>query len=296
MMDEGENGMAGGGIIAFADEGQVVDPNVPPAVFSKYGGIESMSPEGRATFAEYAKELKDLRGKGGSEREQAKNFAIFQAGLGMMGGTSPNAFANIAAGAAPAVTQYQSALKDIRKEDRDTLKQMLDLGMSKEKFLIEANKMGIDVYKADKAYDATMGAAGIRAAGEKAPRAPNATDIAQDYITGKTQAYIAAGMNPNLAKTKAQEDYYAQSRPMQPNAGAAPSITARLKEDPILGQLTIDRFRARNDPKKLVDIDKDIKERTAELTQEVTSQTSGGRGTGGGGGNTTDPFNLFPTN
>ena len=171
-------GMAGGGIVAFADAGQVTDPNappvpaVPPAAMSKYGGIESISPEGRAKFAEYEGLLKDLRGKGGSEREQAKAMAIFQAGLGMMGGTSPNAFANIAAGAMPAVTQYQSALKDIRKEDRDTLKQMLDLGVTKEQFLQKAQQMGIDVYKADRAYDATMGAARMRTAGERQPQRP----------------------------------------------------------------------------------------------------------------------------
>jgi len=212
MMDEGENGMASGGIVAFADEGQVVDPNappvpaVPPAVFSKYGGIESMSPEGRATFAEYAKELKDLRGKGGSEREQAKNFAIFQAGLGMMGGTSPNAFANIAAGAAPAVTQYQSALKDIRKEDRDTLKQMLDLGMSKEKFLIEANRMGVDLQKAQIAYDATMGAARLRANAEKTPRAVTSAELDQQEVA--RAAKIIKNNNPNMSQEQAESQAY----------------------------------------------------------------------------------------
>jgi hypothetical protein len=189
MMEDEEMGMAGGGIVAFADEGQVVDPNappvpaVPPAAMSKYGGIESISPEGRAKFAEYEGLLKDLRGKGGSEREQAKAMAIFQAGLGMMGGTSPNAFANIAAGAMPAVTQYQSALKDIRKEDRDTLKQMLDLGVTKEQFLQKAQQMGIDVYKADRAYDATMGAARMRTAAEKQPqRITDQREFVADYV------------------------------------------------------------------------------------------------------------------
>jgi len=210
MMEDEEMGMAGGGIVAFADEGQVVDPNAPPT--SMYGKIPAMSPEGRAAFDEYTKELKDLRGKGGSEREQAKAMAIFQAGLGIAGGTSPNPFANIAAGAMPAVTQYQSALKDIRKEDRDTLKQMLDLGVSKEQFLQKAQQMGIDVDKADRAYDATMGAARMRTTAEKQPRAPNATDIAIDYINGQTQDYISQGVDPAKAKILAQQDYYAQSQ------------------------------------------------------------------------------------
>lgn len=199
-------GMAGGGIVAFADAGQVTDPNAPPPT-SMYGNIPAMSPEGKAAFDEYAAELKTLRGKGGSEREQAKNMAIFQAGLGMMGGTSPNAFANIAAGAMPAVTQYQSALKDIRKEDRDTLKQMLDLGVSKEQFLQKAQQMGIDVYKADRAYDATMGAARLaassRGAGEKGPTAAGI-----DLQAIKTGAALLKTKNPNMSDDEAFNQSY----------------------------------------------------------------------------------------
>lgn len=290
VMDDQEMGMAGGGIVAFADEGQVVDPNAPPT--SMYGNIPAMSPEGKAAFDEYAKELKELRGKGGSEREQAKAMAIFQAGLGMMGGTSPNAFANIAAGAMPAVTQYQSALKDIRKEDRDTLKGLLDLGVSKEQFLQKAQQMGVDVYKADRAYDAQIRAAGMRAAGEKAPRAPNPTDIAIDYINGQTQDYISQGVDPAKAKILAQQDYYAQSRPMQPSAGMAPAITAAEKNDPILDNLSMQLLRARTDPAKQAEIQTKIDERKAFIAQRVTSQANPGRGvgsTGGTGGTSTPP-------
>jgi hypothetical protein len=207
----GEMGMAGGGIIAFADEGQVVDPNappVPPAAFSKYGNIPAMSPEGRATFDEYSKELKELRGKGGSEREQAKNMAIFQAGLGIMGGTSPNAFANIAQGAQPAIAQYQQAAAGLRKEDRDTLKQMLDLGVSKEQFLQKAQQMGIDVYKADKAYDAQIRAAGIAAAsrGTKEPRAITTAELDQQEVA--RAAKLLMQQNPNMSQEQAESQAY----------------------------------------------------------------------------------------
>jgi hypothetical protein len=231
-----EMGMAGGGIVAFAEAGQVVDPNappataVPPAVMSKYGGIEALSPEGRAQFAEYENMIKDLRGKGGSEREQAKAMAIFQAGLGMMGGTSPNAFANIAAGAMPAVAQYQSALKDIRKEDRDALKQLLDLGVSKEKFLQEANKMGIDVYKADKAYDAQIRAAGIRASAEKQPRAVTTAELDEREVT--RAANLLMQQNPNMSREQAESQAYREvlkiRNPDPSNlTGIAPILNAR---------------------------------------------------------------------
>lgn len=295
VMDGAEMGMANGEIVAFADAGQVDDPNapaVPPAAVSKYGDIPAMSPEGRAKFAEYEGLLKDLRGKGGSEREQAKAMAIFQAGLGMMGGTSPNAFANIAAGAMPAITQYQSALKDLRKEDRDTLKQMLDLGVSKEQFLQKAQQMGIDVYKADKAYDATMGAARINAAsraGEKAP--PRPTDqraFVLDYIAKARAAGDTTTPDSALA-VQGAERYLEMSRPVQPNVAIPSAVTARMKDDPELQRLDNAAMRARNDPAKLKEINDQIAARMREIELSVTNQASQGRGTGGTGGATPPP-------
>ena len=283
VMDDQEMGMAGGGIVAFADAGQVTDPNAPPPT-SMYGNIPAMSPEGKAAFDEYAKELKELRGKGGSEREQAKNMAIFQAGLGIMGGTSPNPFANIAQGAQPAVAQYQQALQGLRKEERDTLKGLLDLGVSKEQFLQKAQQMGIDVYKADKAYDATIKAAGMRAAGEKAPQRPTdqrafvADFIAQARAKGDTTTSDAA-----LA-VQGAERYLEQSRPVQPNVAIPSAVTARMKDDPELARLDIAAMRARNDPGKLEEINKQIAARMKEIELSVASQASQGRGTGGTGG------------
>jgi hypothetical protein len=56
------------------------------------------------------------------EREQAKYMALLQAGLGIMGGSSPYAFENIGKGAMPAVTQYASTLKDLRGEEKEIAK------------------------------------------------------------------------------------------------------------------------------------------------------------------------------
>ena len=314
-----QQGMANGGIIAFADEGQVVDPNappslpnftVPPAAVSKYGGIEAISPEGRAKFAEYEGLLKDLRGKGGSEREQAKAMAIFQAGLGIAGGTSPNAFANIAAGAMPAVTQYQSALKDIRKEDRDTLKQMLDLGVSKEQFLQKAQQMGIDVYKADRAYDATIGAARMRAAGEKAPQRPTdqrafvADFIEQARAKGdKTtpdatlavqgaERYLqlmgAAGQRADTGQQRADEA--SQTANLRLINDARTNVDARLIKDfNSLENSTIRQLR-KNDRKNGTNTAAEYKQglydaevREVRRAAEAARNSSGGAGGAGGG-------------
>lgn len=210
-------GMAGGGIIAFADEGEVKDPNAKPEAPKPIapGGITpAISPESQAAFSEYAQMIKDQRAGGASEREQAKNMAIMQAGLGMMGGTSPNAFANIAQGIQPAVAQYQQQLQAIKKDDRDSLKQLMELGVSKEKFLQEAQKMGIDVYKADRVFEAhklsTEGhikAAQIAAAA-KGEKGPTAAGIDQAAINAG--AAIIKKKNPSLTMEEAQHQAYTE--------------------------------------------------------------------------------------
>lgn len=61
------------------------------------------------------------------DREQAKYMAILQAGLGMMGGTSPRALENIAKGIAPAVGDYTKATRDIKADEREISKIDRDL-------------------------------------------------------------------------------------------------------------------------------------------------------------------------
>jgi uncharacterized membrane protein YgcG len=161
---------------------------------------------------------------------------------------------------------------------------MLDLGVTKEQFLQKAQQMGIDVYKADRAYDATMGAARMRTSAEKQPRAPTATDIAIDYIKGKTEDYISQGVDPAKAKILAQQDYYAQSRPMQPSAGIGPAVISAQKEDEVLQDLGVQLMRARNNPERQKEIQEKIDARKAVIAGQVSGYGSPGRGTGGTGG------------
>ena len=247
--------MAGGGIIAFADEGAVRDPDLsaasferliaereaanaagttgsasgvevveptsgvdsliaqpptrlpamgiaPPAVVAKapvvnpatsvYGGIPMMSPEAREEFSQYSKMYKDLRSDTPKAREEAKWMAIMQAGLGIAGGTSPNAFANISQGAIPAMAQYQAAIKDIRKEDREALKGLIDLGLKKEEFIQRAEDMGIKKYTADKVFEAhelsakaTVAAAQARASADKTYRPAAGEVFANSYVAAE---------------------------------------------------------------------------------------------------------------
>ena len=135
---------------------------------SVYGNMPLMSPEAKEAFSQYAGLYKDMRGDNKKAREEAKWMAIMQAGLGIAGGTSPNALANISQGAQPAIAQFQSAIKDIRKDDREAVKGLIDLGLTKEKFMQKVQEMGIDADKAQKVYDATIEAAKINNAGRLA--------------------------------------------------------------------------------------------------------------------------------
>ena len=132
------------------------DTSAAPATVerSMYGNMPLMSPEAKEAFSQYAQLYKDMRGDNKKAREEAKWMALMQAGFGIAGGTSPNAFANINQGVQPAMAQYQSAIKDIRKDDREAVKGLIELGLTKEKFLQKTQELGINVYKANKVFEA----------------------------------------------------------------------------------------------------------------------------------------------
>lgn len=74
-------------------------------------------------FEEYEKQLREQAEAAGAEKEDAKNMALFKAGLAMMSGTSPNAFENIGKGALTGVADYQEAFKNLKKAERERAKE-----------------------------------------------------------------------------------------------------------------------------------------------------------------------------
>lgn len=72
--------------------------------------------------ADLKKQIEDLAAGSKGDREQAKYMAMIQAGLGIMGGSSPYALQNIGTGAQKGVAQYASDIKDIKKEERDLVR------------------------------------------------------------------------------------------------------------------------------------------------------------------------------
>jgi hypothetical protein len=105
----------------------------------------------------YRKEEEGSKG----EMEQAKAFALINAGLAMMAGGSPNALQNIGKGAAVGMGQYQEAIKDFKKaarerqrgiaeienarraEERDDVKSMLQFEERADDRMANARKFGI---------------------------------------------------------------------------------------------------------------------------------------------------------
>ena len=94
-------------------------------------------------FADYEDMLKAQGEESKKDRETSKYMRLLEAGLGIMGGTSPYAFANIGQGATQAVKGAAQDIATFRKEQRENIKDLAALGMKREEFAQEARKLDI---------------------------------------------------------------------------------------------------------------------------------------------------------
>jgi hypothetical protein len=78
-------------------------------------------------YKKYEERLKKEEEAASNDKDKALGMAIFQAGLGMMAGTSQYAFENIGKGALAGLDNYQSALKDLKKAQRERDKAFADI-------------------------------------------------------------------------------------------------------------------------------------------------------------------------
>ena len=104
------------------------------------------------------------------DKEEARAFRIIEAGLGIMSGTSANAFENIGKGATPALKGLASDIKEIQKAERE-------FKTAEQNLLIKQN-------------EAAMGKARVTQA---------SIDKAQDSLDRKVERYNA--LRGDLAKT-----------------------------------------------------------------------------------------------
>jgi len=101
---------AGGGIVAFEVGGSVDDPRIAQ--------VEKELALRKRILGEDPALRAEIEGRDAERREQ-RGMRLLEAGLGIMGGESPYAMANISKGAQPALRGYGEDLAAQRKRDRE---------------------------------------------------------------------------------------------------------------------------------------------------------------------------------
>jgi len=111
-------------------------PN-PNASKTKEAAAAAANVVGDATGAPKPSVYEEMLLKQGEDaakaRQEAKYMRLLEAGLGIMGGTSPYAFTNIGQGAIGAAKGYAEDIKGMRAEERERAKTLGALAMEKEK-------------------------------------------------------------------------------------------------------------------------------------------------------------------
>lgn len=118
--------------------GQVIAPDdgTKSQKIAAAGANVAAQETGTSAIDEYAKILKQQGEDATKARQEAKYMRLLEAGLGIMGGTSPYAFTNIGQGAIGAAKGYGEDIKGFRAEERERAKTLGALGMEKEKLAI----------------------------------------------------------------------------------------------------------------------------------------------------------------
>jgi hypothetical protein len=145
-LPSGLHDMAGGGIVAFADGGPSYLPEAdyahgkipiytskaPEQVdLAKAAGMRTESERMAGFDPDMYKKLRDeeMAGKEdlGKQREEAKGMAALQFGLGLMGARKGQEFQTASVAGQQALSQYGSAIKDIKASEKEMKKTMRDL-------------------------------------------------------------------------------------------------------------------------------------------------------------------------
>ena len=186
QIDDLSNGPTAAERAAFYEKkpSQAAAPGAPGP--SKRASTKATSEETTTTptspkqdmYSKYEEMLKGQATEAKAGREQDKWMSLVEAGLGMMGGTSPYAAANIGQGAMGAMKGYAQDVAAGRKEERENIKDLMGLGMKREEAEMEARNLAMqekyygavgekDLAMADyyKNRGAAAGAAGAAGAG-----------------------------------------------------------------------------------------------------------------------------------
>lgn len=103
---------------------------------NKTGNVATKKDQGASTKVEspkedalskYEKMLMEEREAAKGAREEAKWARMLEAGLGILGGESPYAFANIGKGAQAGLKGYGEDVRELRKEERGRIKELMGI-------------------------------------------------------------------------------------------------------------------------------------------------------------------------
>jgi hypothetical protein len=116
-------------------------PGIDSMYAKEAGGIDDL-------IKQLAGDIKESGKSNADARKEAKLMAMMQAGLGIMGGTSPYAAANFK-GAIPALQGYQEEMRGIRGDEAKALAQISALNLKGAELKQALKKLGIeeDYYK-----------------------------------------------------------------------------------------------------------------------------------------------------
>jgi hypothetical protein len=156
---------------AKPDTGIKILPNEPKAKPSIMNEPAPAKDTGMSGIDDLIRQsIGDIRTSGEASkdaRKEAKLMAMLQAGLGIMGGTSPYAAANFK-GAMPAIQGYQEEMRGIRGDEAKQIAQIAALNLKGAELKQELKKLGISekLYNAQADYyraraRAPMGTAGL---------------------------------------------------------------------------------------------------------------------------------------
>lgn len=144
--------MATGGIVAFSAGDQVREPTLADQMKqiaeakAAYGITGDATPESKAWL-----EAQRAAAVTPEDKEQQRAMRFLQAGLGMLGGTSPFALKNIAEGAAPALTGYAEDVKQQKASGLASLKAQADYAEARRAEKLGELKSGVELQ--EKALD-----------------------------------------------------------------------------------------------------------------------------------------------
>lgn len=181
-------------------------------------------------FDDYKKSLEKEALSAGADRDQAKYMSLFKAGLAMMAGTSRHALENIGKGAMVGAEDFQSAIKDLKKSEKERQKELANIEQAR-----RAEALG-DRDTAIKRLDAARDRADARTryVGEGIYKATG-MDKAQAFELAKTQF----SSDSDIFRTQLAGQYQV----------AAAGVRANQKEG--ISQYQLARLRA--DAEKQVD-------------------------------------------